>query len=221
MKTYKMTIHADRVSEVREWFRSRKGVALWTNLEIGNNRPDMMTPATDKEGRPAILNYTKPHWAMGFKEYLSPDDIQVVTRTDLALPPEWFPICSRCLGTGVRSLVELSTIRGETLEQTLELTKGESWYWGEVDTDTYTFPCNYCRGTGHERKPHKGRIRRHYWGTWISDGSERKAKAMCVKLARYYQLPEKEVEFDWSYAGYGLAEFTFCRCIYSPFTLEG
>jgi hypothetical protein len=90
MSEYKFYIGVDDVEKIRGWFKSRGGVLMWTNQEIGVTRPEQITPATHEDGTPG----GPPHWAYrGESVSLQPNDIGVRVEFVVPLPVEWFPIC--------------------------------------------------------------------------------------------------------------------------------
>lgn len=209
----KFSITPDKVSDVRKWIRDLGGVWLWTNKEIGNNRPDIITPQTDESGNP----YGCPHWAyVGQPKEISETEIVITTITVITIPPQWFPGCQRCNGTGKRSLQSLADIRHETLAElldqlpTLHIVRNAN---GE------TFDCNQCDGTGYcndnyTRKFYAA-IRRKYWGLDITETGKERGKRIAKRLSKHYG---ETVLFDWSYCGFGLAEFSFFTETIAPFT---
>lgn len=58
-----LIIEPANTDKIREWIVSRKGVAVWTNQDLGSSQlgEETLTPATHKDGSPA----TSPHWANG------------------------------------------------------------------------------------------------------------------------------------------------------------
>jgi len=73
--TTKTKIDSSIAPTIRHWIDSGRGVRIWHNAEIGNNRPDMFTPAD---------NETPPHWVYPVhdSEILDPANIVVETFTE-------------------------------------------------------------------------------------------------------------------------------------------
>jgi hypothetical protein len=217
----RFTIPSDDIGKVRKWFATGRGVVMWSNQEIGNPRPEKITPRLSED---LTTETGKPHWAYDNPVVLQPSDIDVITREPLALPPEWFPVCEHCHGTGRRTIASVVAARGEVTESGLaemrESMKDHSW--GPIREDD-TFDCNYCnpRGCGYIVKCPKVRFASRYWGREMinTNGAQR----MCERLRKHYGIQSpKTVEFD---AGDCDSEGRWFDTVYFavftvPFTLE-
>jgi hypothetical protein len=53
-----LSIPPSHVERVSSWIRTRGGVAVWPNLEIGGGGGDGLTPALDEDGKPTAC----PGW---------------------------------------------------------------------------------------------------------------------------------------------------------------
>lgn len=191
----KFEIRPSQIERITGWFQSGNGVYRWTSKEIGNPRPDMVT-----EGPPEKA----PHWAyVGEPTEMSPDDFEVVDEMSLERPPEWYPECEHCKGTGVRSVAELAEIRKEPIEVTQAFLRKPESMW-KMNEDETGFACNYCRGTGHIVPEVTFRVKRMYWGGWeVSDTGKRKCDEIARKLEKHYGL--KSVLWAWEHWGSGIA----------------
>ena len=190
--------------KVVSWVKDGRGVRLWKSHDLGAGRPDVITPGDVDE---------KPHWAYCSYHDIGLNDIEFDERHVMAIPPEWFPECRMCKGTGRRSYEALSLIRGQTVAET----KREVGSWCEpVDEDH--FVCTYCHGARHEVERFKIRVERKYWGGWepvggvkFGDGTwepPRKVARMLKKLSAHYK--RQDIKWDWGYAEeMSMAEVTF------------
>ena len=202
----RFAIPADKLQEVRLWFKERGGAIRWRNLEIGVMRDDQLTPANDKDGNP----YGKPHWSYGDPSPVQPDEIDVREETAVAIPLAWFKKpCERCQGTGRLSLHEFTKPRNQTIA---ELIASPVNLTG-IDVQAETCDCFHCDGTGKAERSVKVRIRRHWWGYDISETGKAKADRLARKLG-------PDVKWEWKHEGYGLASLRFYRETVVPFTID-
>jgi hypothetical protein len=204
----KFHVPVEQLADVRSWFANRGGVLMWTNKEIGNSRPEVLTPKTTAEGKPA----TAPHWAyIGEPVELKPEDLAVRTETTVDPPVDWFPTCEHCKGTGRRSLANLAEARSEPAEVTHAAIVA-----GTISVNNYNgvdeFDCTWCQGTGHVERHLTVAVRRKYWGYDISETGKARA-------AKYAKRLGDGVRWTWEHVGYGLAELKFYREHVEPFVL--
>jgi hypothetical protein len=202
------------IEKVRMWFRERGGVIHWSNLEIGNYRPEMITPAKTAEGR----DYKNPHWSMGDPITLQPNNINVSTIEILQAPRSMFADCVRCDGTGKRSLLELASIRRESIDELRQQIDTIS-NLRNVDWTADSFDCTYCGGTGCDDYRKLYSHKRQYCSgiTLVS----------CIKANKAKLLLEREtgkiVEYDFSPISPidgRMAELRFYHETITPFSLD-
>jgi hypothetical protein len=204
----KFHVPVEQVADVRNWFASRGGVVMWTNKEIGNNRPEVITPKLDKDGKPTGA----PHWAyIGEPAELQPADLDVRTETDVPVPAEWFPVCEHCNGGGKRTVTSLATARQEDVASV-----SYKIAHGEIQVNNYdgtVFDCTWCQGTGHIDRHLSVAVRKKYWGYDISATGKSRAEKYAKKLGA-------GVKWYWEHVGYGRAELKFYREKIEPFVME-
>jgi hypothetical protein len=72
----KFTVTQETAPKVREWFANGRGARLWKSVEIGNSRPEQLTPGDVT---------TPPHWAYTLEasEIVTPADISMEIREDI------------------------------------------------------------------------------------------------------------------------------------------
>jgi hypothetical protein len=201
-------ISPDKVEMVRDWFKNRGGVLRWTNKDLGNcGAPDKITPAMPDPGE----TKQAPGWAyVGESFPVEVEDIGVRTETAVPLPPEWFPVCDRCDGTGCVSVASLAEIRKESPAETLTALRSD----GRAQVlDDNTVRCWCCDGTGHKERYIQVRVKKAPWiGYDLFDAGKAKAERTAKKLG-------PDVKWDWENWGYGLARLRFYRESIVPFTL--
>jgi hypothetical protein len=206
---HRFQIPVANLDEVRMWFRERGGVLVWTNKEIGYNRPDMFTPKLSDKG----VHVNAPHWAyVGEPTELKPEDLSVNTTTEVQMPLDWFPVCEHCKGTGKRALADLAKARREPIKTTRASIADGTICNVEV-LDEQTIACAWCGGTGHTDRYIHVAIRKRYWGIDISDTGKARAQKLAKKLG-------EDVQYDWYNDGYGKACLKFFREKLEPFTME-
>jgi hypothetical protein len=205
--TYRMLIYPTDVDNVRSWFATRQGCVVWTNKEIGYSRPDLMTPKLQEDGSET----RPPHWAyVGHPDPIKPEEIGIRTEKQIPLPKEWFPACERCQGSGRRSLKELADIRKETID---ELLAHAPPIIQDVSVEKGTFNCNQCRGSGHEIKAPRIRLKREYWGGYtVKETTKIKMTKMASKLGT-------DILWDWNHCDSGFGEVFFYTEEIVPFSL--
>lgn len=205
---YLFEIPPDKVEMVRDWFKNRGGVLRWTNKDLGNcGAPDKITPALPEAGE----TKQAPGWAyVGEAFPVTPEDIGVRTETAVPLPPEWFPKCDRCKGTGKRTIAGLAKARKETIEETTAFLN--SSMGGTVSGKH--FDCWNCNGTGHKERHIRVAVRKKPWiGYDLTDTGKAKARKTAAKLG-------PDVKWDFEHVGYGLAHLRFYREKIEPFTVS-
>jgi hypothetical protein len=212
--TCKMQIPPEKVGDTRSWFKTRGGVLLWHNLEIGCNRPDMMTPATHEDGKPG----TPPHWSMGNPEPLTPEQIGVRTEVKIPLPAEWFPKCERCPERpGRQMLAPIAAIRRCSVEELKESLRADVQRFPHMEMDSDSIKCWGCDGTGHVDRHLRVALRKRYWGYELTETGKKKADKTAHKLS---EIVKDHVQWDWEGIGYGLANIVFYTEKIEPFTLK-
>jgi hypothetical protein len=180
-----------------KWVRDGRGLRRWVSHDLGEGRPDMLTPGDSGS----------PHWAYPESHIETPDNVIVELRVPLTLPKEKGKPCSMC--EGKRCVHNLARLRNESVEQTRIHLKTNST-WG-IDESGDTFTCNVCKGLGYIPDSITFRVRRTFWGGWsVSGAGTKKCNAMVEFLTKHYgiEAPE-EVRWDWGLVdnGIGLAEF--------------
>jgi hypothetical protein len=200
----KFVLSPDEAIKVRGWITSGRGVARWTNKDLScMSRPDMVTPG-DSE--------TAPHWAyVGQKEAMALSDFEVITETVVVVPPEWFPECERCEGTGKRSIEKLADIRGESVN-TVKFLMSTGAIPFRSCGDSEHFHCNSCDGCGHEISLPEFRVKRlppyRGGGFEISKAGQAKAEKMARRLEDTHDLERGSVKWDWEHRFGGLGQVT-------------
>lgn len=206
---YLFTIAPEKVEEVRDWFKNRGGVLRWTNKDLGNcGAPDKITPALPEEG----ATKQAPGWAyVGDAFPVKPEQIGVRTVTAVPLPPEWFPACDRCGGTGKVTIASLAELRGE--DPTVLLTKLRE-QGNCVILDDEHVQCWNCEGTCHVNRHIRVAVRKAPWiGYDLTETGKEKARKTAKKLGA-------DVKWDFECVGYGLAHLIFYREKIEPFTVD-
>jgi hypothetical protein len=205
---YLFTIAPEKVEMVRDWFKNRGGVLRWTNKDLGNcGAPDKITPALPDPGE----TKQAPGWAyVGDSFPVKPEEIGVRTETAVVLPPEWFPVCDRCDGTGKVSVASLAKVRKQTQKATLAALKSDG---RTLLVDAKNIKCWCCDGTGHKERRIQVRVKKAPWiGYDLFDAGKEKARKIAKKLG-------PDVKWDFEFVGYGLAQLRFYREKIEPFTL--
>lgn len=188
----RFTIADEReLRQVAGWCRDGCGLWVWKNVNLSWPAGDILTPAGVGQA---------PRWThVGRPEDITPDRIEVQHRVYLELPPEWYPACGRCDGTGKRSIASLADIRHETAEELMawiELNP-DRWHWGPIQDGH--FLCNYCRGSGRTVEQLTMQATDKGWfGVKISQKGERAADALCARLKEYYKL-DRGVAWDYQW----------------------
>jgi len=205
---YLFEIGPEKVAEVREWFKNRGGVLRWTNKDLGNcGAPDKITPALPNPGE----TKQAPGWAyVGDAFPVKAKEIGVRTVTAVSLPPEWFPKCDRCDGTGKVTVASLAKIR----KQSQKKTRADLEANGTTFVDRKHIQCWCCNGTGHKERHIRVAVRKAPWiGYDLTETGKEKARKTAKKLGA-------DVKWDFEHVGYGLAHLKFYREKIEPFTVE-
>jgi hypothetical protein len=119
------TIHCkpEKVSEVMSWFA--RGIAVRQSHDMSGSMPTAFQPLTDGKVPDS------PHWQFPETTDIIPASdcprlirvVQVereeITNATLGYPPD--PNCTRCAGTGRRTIAQLAEARNETVERTWTL----------------------------------------------------------------------------------------------------
>lgn len=202
-----------QVEQVTEWFRTGRGALRWKTCDLSNmSRPDILTPGDADKA---------PHWAyVGQPEEVTPDEIEVRTRTKVDLPPEWGPECPQCKGTGHRTVQEIAAIRKtDDIEGVRESLRGSTWLTGDTDT----FECRSCCGTGHTVELPEFRVRRlppyKGGGMEVSATGINKCIKLCRKLEAHYGIDR--VGWDWEMWDNGLGRGYFFTETVEPLVIPG
>lgn len=93
-----MEIQESNAAKIAEWFRTRGGILVWDNADLGFDRGDTITPMVDANGQPV----GKPAWWCGqARAITSPEEIVVIRKKEVAR----FPVAVRLRGSFQHKLV--------------------------------------------------------------------------------------------------------------------
>lgn len=192
----------ETADKVLSWVKNGRGIRLWKSHDLGAGRPDTITPGDSGS----------PHWAYPNYSEIQLSDIEYDEKHVLKIPAEWFPVCQKCEGSGLRTYADLAQVRNESIEQVKKACNHV------IPHDDDHFVCTWCQGDKHDVKRFKIKLERKYWGgyepvggTKFGDGTwepPAKVASMLKKLSKHYG--RTDIKWDWGYPEEGnMAEVTF------------